>query len=228
MGDSEPEDEDLRALADMEAKVRAEREAADTAPAKPIWSEAQADQPFADEAPSDPRYEATQETRTAASTGARLPLTAAAALAFVIHAAPPLSALAEKAHLGGAIYQTLPAKAANLWLRTGPARLQAQWEQIALGLLVAGLLLYAVTLAGRRLRVAAQMFAGAVLLNAADWMVFGKVSILHNPMLTADERLAALVLMLVEVALAALLWLRVAPPYRPPSMLKGPRDWDIP
>jgi hypothetical protein len=163
---------------------------------------------------SDDSHDGTAPDGPSGPPRAPLPLVAATAAAFLIHAAPPLAALAEKARLGGGIYHALPAKAANLWLRTGPARLQAGWGQILFGLLVAGLLLYALLQAGRRQRLAAQLFAGAVLLNAADWMVLGKVSILHNPLLTADERLAALVLMLVEVALAALLWLRVAPPGR--------------
>lgn len=195
---------------------------------KPIWSEAQADQPFADEPPSDPRFEATQETGAAASTGARPLVTFATAVALILHLAPPLAALAERSGLGAGVYHALPAKAANLWLRLGPARLQARFEHIALGLLVAGLLLYGLTQTGRRLRISVQMFAAAVLLNAIDWMVLSHPAIIRNPLLTADERLAALILMLVEIALAALLWLRVRPPYRPPSMLKGPRDWDDP
>ncbi|MDB5431163.1 MAG: hypothetical protein JWP35_2279 [Caulobacter sp.] len=165
--------------------------------------------------------EATQETR-AASTGAR-PLAAfATAAALILHLAPPLAALTERAGLGAAVYHALPAKAANLWLRLGPARLQGGLEHIVLGLLVAGLLLYGLSQTGRRLRISVQMFAAAVLLNDFDWMVLSHPAIIRNPLLTADERLAALVLMLVEVALAALLWLRV----RPPS--HGPRGSDDP
>jgi hypothetical protein len=160
----------------------------------------------------DPPIEATRATRPAA--GGRLPLLVATTAAAVIHAMPPLATLAERAGLGGAVYHLLPAKAANLWLRLGPARLQAGVEQIVLGLLVVGLFAYAVVQTGRRLRVSAQVFAAGVLLNAVGWMLLAPVSIIRNPMLTANERLAALVLMLVEVALAALLWLRVAPPRR--------------
>ena len=32
----------------------------------------------------------------------------------------------------------------------------------------------------------------------------------------------------IEAAEAALLWLRVGPPHRPPPMLKGPRGWEAP
>lgn len=219
------DDEDVAELERMEISEARQRRALlkQRPPAK--WSEAQEDQPFADEPPSDPRYEATQETRTAASTGARLPVTVAAAVGAVLHAVPPLSAIAEKAGLGGTIHALLPPGAASLWLRLSLLRIEAGFEQIALGVLIVVLFVIAVAQAGRRLRIAVQMFFGAVLLNAVDWLFLGP-NMLKLPALTAGEHRAILMLLIVEGALTILLWLRVRPPYRPPSTLPGRRTWE--
>lgn len=204
-------DPDQAELARMEAAEAAEARAALGERPEPLYGVAAEDQPFADEPALAPEYEQLPDDRTAASTGARLPLRLAAGLCAVIHAIPPLVTIGERLHFGRQLMHLSDRLSPYLWLRLVHTRLSAGWEQWALSFLEVALCVGALTQAGTRLRVAVQLFAGAAILNAADWYLFG-FDLLHNPALNEGARRGMIMFTVCELALAGLLWLRVAPP----------------
>ncbi|MDQ0466214.1 hypothetical protein QO010_004007 [Caulobacter ginsengisoli] len=139
--------------------------------------------------------------------GAWLPLSLAAGAAAVFHAIPPLCTLAEKAGLGRQLWHPIDRLSPFLWERLIHARLTAGWWQTGLGLVEVALCIAALTQARRRLTLAAMLFAGAAILNGADW--FLSFDLLHNPAINDPERRAAITFAVSELALALLLWLRV-------------------
>lgn len=219
-------DPDQAELARMEAEEAAEARAARKALGQrpePRYGVAAEDQPFADEPKLDPEYEQLPDARTAASTGARMPLRLAAALCAVIHAIPPLVTIGERLHFGRQLMHLSDRLSPYLWLRLTHTRLSAGWEQWALSFLEVALCIGALTQAGTRLRVAVQLFAGAAILNAADWYLFG-FDLLHNPALNEGARRGMIMFSVLELALAGLLWLRVAPPVGMIPTLRGRRS----
>src|SRR5689334_7961222 len=102
----------------------------------------------------------------AAPAGPVLPLRLAAGLCAVIHALPPLLTIGERLHFGRQLMHLADKVAPYLWLRLVHARLSAGWAQWALSFLEVALCLAALTLAGKRLRLAVQLFGAAAILNA--------------------------------------------------------------
>jgi hypothetical protein len=152
--------------------------------------------------------ETTQDHETPA--GPVLPLRLAAGLCAVIHAIPPLVTIAERMRLGPTLMHLSDSIAPHLWLRLMITRLAlAPWHW-ALSFLEVGLCLAALFLAATRLRLAVLLFAGAAILNAADWYLLG-FDLLHNPALNEGARRGMIIFTACELALALLLWLRARP-----------------